>query len=143
MLIPREWLVERISQFSFENDLSEDYTLFLLLLTSPDLPLIREISQVFVHVSVREDGSNTITVDDRRQWVQDITRYLSDLFITSGIVGEGVAQILTSNHHPEDRFRTSDHEEAVEACRLYSKEIDVLRREVRHLRALLVSAEVK
>lgn len=83
VLVPRQTILSVVSKFTFRFDLSEDYTLFLLLLCSPDLPEIYELSDVLTHVSIREEGQNSVTVSDRTNWTRDIAGFLGDLFVAS------------------------------------------------------------
>ena len=48
----------------------------------------------FSIVSVREDGSNTVTEQDRSRWVRDISMFLHDLHIAAPLNGEGRLQAL-------------------------------------------------
>lgn len=78
-VIPRKFLLDRVSQFNFIYDLSEDYTLFLLLLSSEELPPVVNLSRVISHISVRENSDNTVTAEDRTGWTRDILNYIYDL----------------------------------------------------------------
>lgn len=93
LLIPRDQLVERLSCFEFRHDLSEDYALFLLVLTDPNLPAIFPIDDTFCHISVR-GTDNTVTMKDRRPWVRDITGFLADLVSRPGVAGPGLWALL-------------------------------------------------
>src|SRR3546814_1708121 len=70
------------------------YAIFLALFTAPDLPPLLTYDNIFCMISSRSDGSNTITMEDRRPWVRDITLFLHDLFVANPILGAGAAQIL-------------------------------------------------
>lgn len=93
-ILPRAWVMAHVDRFDFRHDYSEDFTLFLLLLQSPDLPLILDVPRPFCIVSIRSDGSNTVTEEDRSGWVRDISMFLHDLHIVSSLNGEGRLQTL-------------------------------------------------
>jgi len=97
LAIPRSRLVERLSCCPLAQDLSEDYALFLLILTDPALPAIAELPDVFTHISVRADGDNSITMADRRPWVRDIAGFWRDLTRSTAVVGQGHWALLTAN----------------------------------------------
>ena len=86
-LAPRELLNRRLSSLSLGYDLSEDYALFLSLLTAPDLPEIFDIDQPLSHISQRGEGENTMQMADRRPWIRNITAYLSDISYQSAAPG--------------------------------------------------------
>ncbi|MEM7188119.1 MAG: glycosyltransferase [Pseudomonadota bacterium] len=94
LLIPRQRLIKRLNDFRFRHDLSEDYALFLLVLTDPEVPAIAEIDHPFCHISIR-GSENSVTMPDRRGWVGDITAFLSDLTQTSTVAGPGLWQLMT------------------------------------------------
>lgn len=96
MIIPRHRLWARLDSFLFNHDLSEDYALFLLIFTDPQLPAIFELRDTFCHISLR-GTENSVTMEDRRPWVSDITAFLSDLTLNSGVAGPGVWTLLTSS----------------------------------------------
>ena len=93
-LIPKAFLDQRLSSLALVHDLSEDYALFLHLLTAPDLPEIREIAEPLSHVSLRNTGDTTMELTDRRPWIGDITSYLSDLASKAG--NPGLFQVLAA-----------------------------------------------
>ncbi len=97
MIMPRDRLLARLDAFALRHDLSEDYALWLLMLTDPALPPIVECAGPFAHVSVREGGDNSVTMTDRRPWVRDIALYLADLTGDPAVAGPGVWQMLS---HP-------------------------------------------
>jgi hypothetical protein len=89
MVMPRAPLIARLDAFSFDHDLSEDYALFLLVLTDPMLPEIVELPGTFGHISLRAQDQHSITMADRRPWVRDIALYLADLARTATVAGPG------------------------------------------------------
>lgn len=91
-ILPRQWAADTIARFDFRHDYSEDFTMWLLLLESPDLPLIVDVPRTFCIVSLREEGANTVTETDRSRWVRDITLFLHDLHISNPQFGEGRLQ---------------------------------------------------
>ncbi len=95
LVMPREQLLARLDAFAFGHDLSEDYTLFLLLLTDPALPEIVELPGVFGHISLRPGDGHSITMKDRRPWVRDIALYLADLTRAAAVAGPGQWALLT------------------------------------------------
>ena len=94
LVLPRERLMTRLNAFDFRYDLSEDYALFLLVLTDPDLPGIHPSREPFCHISVRGQ-ENSITMQDRRPWVRDITGFLSDLVSDPRVAGLRDSHILS------------------------------------------------
>src|SRR3546814_11238549 len=94
MIAPRTWMQERLREIPLRHDLSEDYAIFLALFTAPDLPPLLPYDHIFCMISSRSAGSNTITMEDRRTWVRDITLFLRDLFVTNPIHGATAAQLL-------------------------------------------------
>lgn len=94
MVMPRRWLVRRLAQHAFGHDLSEDYAVFLLLLTDPDLPAVFETGQTFSHISVR-GAENTVTMPDRRPWVRDISGHLRTLTGNDRVAGPGLWALLS------------------------------------------------
>ena len=93
-ILPRDWLSSHVERFNFRHDYSEDFTLFLLLLQTSDLPLILDTPRPFCVVSIRNDGTNTVTEKDRGRWVRDISMFLHDLHISCSHNGEGRLQTL-------------------------------------------------
>ena len=67
LAIPRARLEARLRAFEFRHDLSEDYALFLLVLTDPDLPGVHECPKPIAHISIR-DSENSVLMHDRRPW---------------------------------------------------------------------------
>ena len=96
VIAPRVFLTRCIDSFDFRYDLSEDYALFLLLLTSPSLPSIVELNKVVAHISIRESGENSVTLKDRSGWTRDIAGYLFDLMHGSGQKGVGAWSVLAT-----------------------------------------------
>lgn len=86
-LAPREFLVRSLASLSLRHDLSEDYALFLALLTAQGLPEIVEIGHSLSHISQRTEGENTMQMTDRTPWVRNITSYLSDVSYESASPG--------------------------------------------------------
>ncbi|KAA9009626.1 glycosyltransferase [Sphingobium limneticum] len=97
-VIPREFLLRRVSEFRFDYDLSEDYTLFLLLLSAPDLPPVVNLSKVIAHISIREGDDNSVTAPDRTGWTRDISAYLYSLFYGSASQGASCWSSLLKQH---------------------------------------------
>ena len=102
LVMPRTGLIARLDAFAFEHDLSEDYTLFLLLLTDPALPAIVELPGAFGHISLRAQDRHSITMEDRRPWVRDIALYLADLTRSAAVAGPGQWALLTQNETGRD-----------------------------------------
>lgn len=142
MVAPRAWLQTRLEKLSLRHDLSEDYAIYLALLTAPDLPPLLVCDDVFCMISSRSDGSNTITMKDRRPWVRDITLFLHDLFVAHPAPGSGLLQLLAqvakTPANSTDRFIevTTDA-----GMRRQSREIALLKAEVAHLRGLVDAME--
>ncbi len=95
LVMPREPLLARLDAFAFEHDLSEDYALFLLVLTDPALPEIVELPGTFGHISLRPDERHSITLEDRRPWASGIALYLADLTRAAAVAGPGKWALLT------------------------------------------------
>lgn len=91
-LAPREFLQRRLETLPLRHDLSEDYALFLAILTAPDVPEIVEIEKPLSHISQRSEGENTMQMTDRKPWARHITSYLSDLSYEGP--GPGLFQVL-------------------------------------------------
>lgn len=136
MLMPRKRLMERLEAFEFRHDLSEDYALFLLVLTDPSLPAIAEIPETFCHISHRGQ-ENSVTMPDRRPWARDIAAYLADITASGQVAGAGLWQLL-ARHAPPDRAvaerAAADLAEALDRARatnrLLARENDALRRQL-------------
>lgn len=142
MIMPRATLQRRLEAFEFRHDLSEDYILILLLLTDPALPPIAEVPSTFVHISSRVGQDNTITMTDRRPWVQDITCFLADLLGDSAVAGPGVWQFLRGlteqSRTPREDLVQRNLQEVVLRQR---RDIGLLTREIRRLTDLLGAQE--
>jgi len=138
ILAPRDWIQSRLQGIELRHDLSEDYAIYLALLCSPDLPPLLSYPDIFCMISSRNDGSNTITMVDRRPWVRDITLFLHDLLIDSPIAGVGTMQILgQSAQVSADAAVTYLETTSVAESSRQKREIGLLRAEVAHLRDLL------
>ncbi len=102
MIVPKHRLWARLDAFCFDHDLSEDYALFLLIFTDPQLPAIFELGQTFCHISLR-GTENSVAMEDRRPWVSDIAAYLSDLTSNPDVAGPGMWALLnTAGTRPAD-----------------------------------------
>ena len=143
MVAPRDWMQSRLKNISLRHDLSEDYTVYLALLTAQDLPPLLMYSDVFCMISVRPDGSNTVTMTDRQPWVRDITLFLHDMFVVDPIPGTGVAQILGQGAKVPQSAAINYLETVVGSAHYQQgREIALLKAEVEHLRGLLASKKV-
>jgi hypothetical protein len=142
MVAPRAWLQARLDQLSLRHDLSEDYAIYLALLTAPDLPPLLVCDDVFCMISSRSDGSNTITMKDRRPWVRDITLFMHDLFVANPVLGSGMLQLLAQVAKvpvdPAKRFIEATADVGVSR---QSREIAMLKAEIAHLRGLVAAME--
>lgn len=78
-IAPREFLQDCLARVPLRHDLSEDYALFLGVLSAPDLPEIIEIEHPLSHISQRAAHENTMQMEDRSPWARNIVSYLSDL----------------------------------------------------------------
>ena len=92
-IVPREFIIERSKQFDFRHDLSEDYTLLLLLLTAPNLPPIVEVTNSVCGVSVRPSSDNVVNTEGRTSWLRDIVWFLRDLQQNTDAVSSGQWQV--------------------------------------------------
>lgn len=134
MILPRTWAQDRVRGFEMRHDLSEDYTLFLLLLSAPDLPFVQEVPDTFCVVSVRNDGSNTVTMQDRSPWVRDIALYLHDLFIVTPQAGTGSYQAQSAISRAFSRPAPQPAGAAPPARRGAGRELAALKAENAYLR---------
>ena len=137
LLIPREHLLKRLDDVCLRHDLSEDYALFLLMLTDPALPAIHEVDAVFCHISLR-GHENTVTMEDRRPWVRDISGHLANLTGADGAPGVASpgtwAMLSASQGTGEDPATSTAMVDLRQCLDRREREIKVLRRELAHLR---------
>ncbi|MFK7944723.1 MAG: glycosyltransferase family 2 protein [Paracoccaceae bacterium] len=89
IIAPRDFVCRRLSSVALTHDLSEDYALFLLLLTAPDLPAIHALPDVFCHISLR-GSENSVGMTDRRPWVRDIAGHLGTITTAPTVAGPGM-----------------------------------------------------
>jgi glycosyl transferase family 2 len=140
MVMPRAQLIARLDSFAFNHDLSEDYTLFLLLLTDPALPEIVELPGTFGHISVRSDDRHSITMEDRRPWVRDIALYLADLTRAATISGPGQWALLSQCAANRDSAAAALDAKTISELRAAlaqrTRQIHLMRYENTRLRAL-------
>jgi Glycosyl transferase family 2 len=113
-VMPRSLLLSALEKFSFKYDLSEDYTLFLLLVTMQEIPEISEIDEPFSVISIREDLKQSTSMNDRRPWVRDITGFLADLFINQKIIGPGAFQRVALAAKGQDPLRVKMLEKRIQ-----------------------------
>lgn len=139
MAAPRAWLQSRLEKLSLRHDLSEDYAIYLALLTAPDLPPLLVCEDVFCLISSRADGSNTITMKDRRPWVRDITLFLHDLFVADPVPGAGLLQLLGET--PQIAFGQGARPVEPGSTGRQAREIAMLRAEIEYLRGLVAGME--
>ena len=134
LIMPRDQLLARLETFTFNHDLSEDYALFLLIFTDPQLPAVFEVPQTFSHISLR-GAENTVTMKDRRPWVSNICGYLADLAATPAVAGPGLWALLCSDAARSetviDAKSVSDLRSALDRAQ---SNIDLLRQENERLR---------
>lgn len=140
LLIPRARLLTRLSTFELRHDLSEDYALFLLLLTDPQLPAIHECADATAHISIR-GSENSVLMRDRRPWVQDITGFLTDLTANREICGAGAWEILRSTGQPAEGPPASSVEDLQQEVHRRNQEIRLLRMELHQLRNMQASLQ--
>ena len=123
------------------HDLSEDYALFLLLLTAPDLPEIHEIDDVFCHISLR-GAEHSIGMVDRRPWARDIFGHLDQLTKTSSIAGPGLWALLTQAAACGESPLTNRSVQDLRAqLSRYEREIALLQGQTARLRDALAQSE--
>ena len=138
LVMPREILIARLRAFKFRHDLSEDYALFLLVLTDPALPALIELPGAFGHISLRPGEVHSVTMTDRRPWACDIALYLADLTRTSTVAGPGQWALLTGNAaapSPGAAFDAKAMAELRAALAGRERQIRLMRREIAQLRA--------
>ena len=137
LALPRDVALRRLDALALTHDLSEDYALFLLFLTAPDLPAIHAVERTFCHISLR-GAENSVTQPDRRPWCRDIAGHLGTLTRAGSVAGPGTwALLAASGQAPTaetpgvaDMRRALDRAEA---------DIRLLRRETERLRAELAT----
>lgn len=95
-ITPSYVMKKRLREFEFRFDLSEDYTILLMIMTAPDLPPISEVTEPVAFISLRANDDNVVNMPDRSRWVIDITGFLSDLYKNEEIASRGTWQILSS-----------------------------------------------
>ena len=118
LISPTYWLKKNIETFNFMHDLSEDYALFLHLLSTPDLPQILESNNSFCNISIRGAEENTVEMLDRRTWVSDISCFLADLALKRPTVGLGVLQLLSLVNTTNDSHNNIDIDTPDSAIRI-------------------------
>jgi len=137
-IIPREFLLRCLDRFEFRFDLSEDYTLFLLLLTAPDLPRLLELNADLAHISLRESDDNVMTVEDRSHWTRDIVGFLFDLLHGPGQTGLGAWSVVAAGPPAFNSAALSgEARNRADLIAEYNRRINGLQREVSNLEALL------
>lgn len=137
LLAPRDFICRRIAQINLTHDLSEDYALFLALLTAPDLPAVRALGSTFCHISLRGE-ENSVGMRDRRPWVRDIAGHLDTLARNPDLAPAGLWNLLRDGARAQGEAVLStqigDLDKALEAS---AREIRILRKENAQLRAIL------
>ena len=93
-IIPTQFLKKCIKDFDFRFDLSEDYTIYLLIISHGEIPPIISEKYFGCHISIREGGDNSVTAEDRTQWTRDIHGYLFDIVSGNGSVRSGRLGIM-------------------------------------------------
>lgn len=74
---------------------------------------------------------------DRRPWVHDIMRFLSDVTQSRGVAGPGQwALHSTSSNNPRAGFESCALSETQDLLRKRDREIQLLRRELQELRRI-------
>lgn len=141
LVMPRARLQARLDAFEFRHDLSEDYALFLLVLTDPELPPVVELPGTFAHISIRGDGQNSVTMPDRRPWVRDIALYLRDLTQSGAVAGPGVWRLLASRPGAEEVLAGQSLAECRAALDRRERELALMRRQIAELRAAALAEE--
>lgn len=134
LVMPRARLLARLGDFAFRHDLSEDYTLHLLMLTDPALPEVVELPGTFGHISMRADESHSMTLEDRRPWVRDIALYLADLTRNAAVAGPGTWALLAGHETAESVIEAKSVAELQAALAERDRELRLMRREIAHLR---------
>lgn len=144
IVAPREWVKDRLANLALRHDLSEDYIIYLALLCSPDLPPILTYTDIFCMISSRNDGTNTITMKDRRPWVRDITLFLHDLFINNKIPGMTSSQVLAqvARLPPKTAINYMSESSSVGSARR-DREISMLKGEIKHLQNMLSNEKME
>lgn len=130
LICPTDWLQRRLFDFASKQELSEDYALFLHLLTAPDLPEIVEAAGTFCIVSLRE-GDQSVAMTDRRPWVRDIALHLAEG--VRAAPGPGLWQLLAARHPAPERG-----DDLAATCARLHAELRLARSECDRLRAMIL-----
>lgn len=141
LVMPRATLLARLEAFDFRHDLSEDYALWLLLLTDPALPEIVELPGAFGHISLRAGEAHSVTMEDRRPWVRDIALYLADLAASPAVAGPGQWAQLAGLQAAR-AIDTATLAAMREAADRRDRDLRLLRQELAHLRGLHLASAV-
>ena len=137
IIAPRAFLCQRLEAAPLTHDLSEDYALFLMLLTAADLPEIEAVTSVFVHISLRGE-ENSVGMHDRRPWVRDIAGHLTTITGANSVAGPGLWAMLKAGQKTEQHtVKTREIDDLRAALCAREREIRVLQTEARQLRAIL------
>lgn len=129
----RELLLSGIDKFELKYDYSEDYVLLLLIIVLNKDP-VELINETLVHVSLRDDGENTVTEVDRSKWVRDISNFLYDLQSEPKIASMGFWNL------PLVRIKRNEGELKQKEIEHLRKIIDRKDREIRSL--VLIQNEI-
>ncbi|HUF86330.1 MAG TPA: glycosyltransferase [Thermohalobaculum sp.] len=135
LIVPRERLVARLDAFAFRHDLSEDYTLNLLVLSDPALPEVVELPGIFGHISIRPGEGHSMTFEDRRPWARDIALYLADLTRCAAVAGPGKWALLAGRETAQTVLEAKNIAELQAALADRDRELRLMRREIEQLRA--------
>jgi hypothetical protein len=135
--IPRGFLKAFLTDLPLNYDLSEDYALFLFLLSHRDLPEIVEVAETVVHQSTRVDGGNSVTAADRSGWTHDIAGHLYDVTRSPGGASAGQWQLRVAQAQVARAARQAAQAET-EALRRKVAELDgVIESMTTHIRDLV------
>lgn len=88
IIAERGLVLDRISKIPLRHDLSEDYTLLLILLASKNIS-VEIIQDQIVGISLRKGHDNVVDMEDRSKWLRDIFSFLYDCY-SSGHFGSEV-----------------------------------------------------
>lgn len=123
-VFPKNVLTRRLIRSKMNYDLSEDYALFLLVLSDPHLPAIYEIPHCLCHISIRSGDDNSVTAPDRTAWTRDIAGFLYDIITKENA---GLWQVISASPNQNNSI----------AEKLALDRIDQLERERRELISVL------
>ena len=78
VVLPTELCRRRLMETPIVRDLGEDYALQLLMFSTPGATVSVTTSTI-AYVSIRTEGDNSVTMEDRTPWLRELGSHISDL----------------------------------------------------------------